>query len=140
MRIYRSKVDTWLALVLGGSCILPVVIFVLVTLLDGVQRTELIITGVITGGLCVILSAFVVWLYLATKYKVSDTELTINGGLFTETIPFHSIESIIKSNNTLASPAFSLDRLEITYEKTKKILISPKNQDEFLSDIGWDRV
>ena len=135
MRVYRSRVDTWLAVVLAGSFLLMLSIFIL-PLINGAPIWPDL---TITGGLFAVYSAFIGWLYLATKYKVSDTKVIIDGGLFKVTIPFSSIESIIKTKSVVASPAFSLDRLEITYEKTKTILISPKRQDEFLADIGWTR-
>ena len=80
---------------------------------------------------------FTAWLYLATQYRISETNLIIHAGLYKINIPIKSIKSVVSSKNVMASPAFSLDRLEITYKKNKRILISPKDKNRFLSDIGW---
>ena len=77
-----------------------------------------------------------IWLYLATKYVIGDEELTVLAGLYKVNIPIASITSITDSRNALASPAFSLDRLEIKYGKGKMILISPKDKSAFLTDLG----
>lgn len=123
-----------MAAVLGGSCLLVLSIFVVALLFKRPIWPDLILSG----GFFAIYAGFIIWLFLATKYQLSESEMIVHAGLYKVTIPFQSIQSVVKSNNPLAGPAFSLDRLEITYENTKTILISPKNQDQFLADIGWD--
>ena len=77
-----------------------------------------------------------IWLYLATKYVIEHKDLTVFAGLYKVNIPVASITSITDSRNALASPAFSLDRLEIKYGEGEMILISPKDKSAFLADLG----
>lgn len=101
-----------------------------------------LLMGFISGGfalsgfvICGLVVAFMVWLYFATKYVVTDDALIVHGGLFTKTIPLPSITSVTDTRNPLASPAFSLDRLEIKYGEGKMILISPKDKAAFRADL-----
>jgi len=127
MKVYKSKVDSWLMAIVVGILILPIALSLFFK--EGFWITSLI---------CGIALAFVVWLYLATCYKISEAGLKIHGGLFKIDIPLADIQSVKNSRNPLSSPAFSLDRLEITYGKDKRrVLISPKRKRQFLSDIGW---
>lgn len=91
----------------------------------------------LTVVICGVVLAFIFWLYLATKYIVTDDKLVVNGGLFKVDIPKSSITSIADSRNPLSSPAFSLDRLAIKYGDRKMILISPKDKSAFLADLNW---
>lgn len=126
MNIYRSRIDLWLITVFGGSTLLPVILMIL---WDGPMALTFAITIPMLG--------FIVWLYFATKYEVLEEEIIIHAGLYKVVVPRQSIPSVTPSNNVLASPAFSLDRLEIAYGESDKILISPKNQTQFLENIGW---
>ncbi|MCB0443641.1 MAG: PH domain-containing protein, partial [Flavobacterium sp.] len=47
-------------------------------------------------------------------------------------IDIHSIKRIFKTNNPLSSPALSLDRIAIVYNKYDEVLISPKFKKEFV--------
>ncbi len=126
MKTYRSRIDLWLIAVLGGSMLLPIILMILS---DGPMALTFAITIPMLG--------FIVWLYFATKYEVLEEEIIIHAGLYKVVVPRQSITSVTRSNNVLASPAFSLDRLEIAYGESDKILISPKNQTQFLENIGW---
>lgn len=126
MKTYASEIDIWLVCVFAGTLILPLAL------------------GVIFGGflwpalaICGVISAFIIWLYLATKYKVTQDDITVHAGLYKVTIPLSSIVSVTATRDIASSPAFSLNRLEIVYDQNSRILISPKNRDSFLSDIGW---
>jgi len=50
-------------------------------------------------------------------------------------IDISSIRKIEATNNIISSPAASFDRLEIFYKTYESIIVSPKNKDEFLSDL-----
>lgn len=126
MKIYKSKVDWWLICLIGGTLILPLIIALVV----GAPLWPALI-------ICGFVAAFIIWLYLATKYEVTKDEITIYAGLYKVNIPINSIISVTNTHNPLSSPAFSLDRIEIKYGKNKMILISPKDKNGFLADIGW---
>ncbi len=86
-------------------------------------------------GLVVVLTFLVMWpLY----YELTDAELFVRSGLMRWHIPFGSILRVRPSSSLLSSPALSLDRLEIAWEKhgrVRKILISPKDSEGFLQEL-----
>lgn len=124
MKIHKSKVDNWFRVVVLIIALAP---FMFLLIENIVFWPMLAICG-----LCV---AFMVWLYLATKYVISGDVLTIHAGLYKVSTPIAEITSITETNNALASPAFSLDRLEVNYGEGKIILISPKDKAAFLADL-----
>jgi hypothetical protein len=73
--------------------------------------------------------SFIWYLFLTTKYSISDNKLTIKCGfLFHQKIEISTITKIIETNNPLSSPAASLDRLDIRFKKSGSVLISPKEK------------
>lgn len=126
MKVYKSKVDLWLMCLLIGVLTAPIILAWVIG--EGLW---------VTLPICGLTLVFTAWLYLATQYRISETNLIIHAGVYKINIPIKSIKSVVSSKNVMASPAFSLDRLEITYKKNKRILISPKDKNRFLSDIGW---
>ena len=87
------------------------------------------------GGIVFLFSiyGFILLLGLALRYEVNENNLYIRFGLFNfQKIPIEKIRKIIETNNILSAPAFSLDRLEIFYNKFDSVLISPKNKTAFI--------
>ncbi|WP_251550601.1 PH domain-containing protein [Neobacillus muris] len=74
---------------------------------------------------------FVSWCWFGTYYEINGSQLKVVGGPFRWKIDIMGIKGVRKSRNLLSSPALSLDRLEVTYEKWGMILISPKKQEKF---------
>lgn len=71
-----------------------------------------------------------------TKYIINKKILSIKGGLlYKMKIDISSIKKIEESRSLLSSPAPSLDRLEILYNKYDSILISPKEKEDFINEI-----
>ena len=52
-----------------------------------------------------------------------------------ENIEIKTIRKITETYNPLSSPAASIDRIEIFYNKFDSVLISPKKKKEFIEDI-----
>ena len=50
-------------------------------------------------------------------------------------VEIKSIKRIYKTRNPLSSPALSLDRIAIVYNKYDEVLISPKNKKEFVEEL-----
>lgn len=50
-------------------------------------------------------------------------------------IDINQIKSIEKSNSILSSPAASRKRISIKYGKYDDILVSPKNQEDFIQEL-----
>ena len=130
MKEFASKIDTWLMSV--------IVVTVLVSM--GAAILSLMIGGLI-GCLSALLIAVVgavlpVWLLLSTKYVVNNESLIVRSGPFSWLIPVGVISSVQETQNSLSSPALSLDRLRISYGESKSIMVSPKDKRQFRAAIG----
>jgi len=123
MTTFRSK--------LGREIIIPIT-FILVGLgfLMAYQR--------LWPGLIIILivAIFIKFMFLTTYYQIEGKTLRIRCGLFFNLIiDIDTIRRMSKTNNLISSPATSIDRLEIKYQKDRKIdtvLISPKDKSGFI--------
>lgn len=79
---------------------------------------------------------FIAYIFTSIKYIIKDTTLIVKAGFsMNGKIDISSIRKIEATNNIISSPAASFDRLEIFYKTYESIIISPKNKDEFLSDL-----
>jgi hypothetical protein len=75
-------------------------------------------------------------MFLTTYYQIDKNNLRIKCGFFiTKAIEINKIIRITVSKNPISSAALSLDRIEIVYNKSDCIMISPKNKDGFLKEI-----
>lgn len=126
--VYRSKIDIWVLIILlfviGAStagCIVAV----------RSGGWTMWLTLVLTGGFGIVVP---IWALFATRYTLEPNDLEIQSGPFRWKVPISEITSITPTSNPLSSPALSLDRLRIEYAEVK-VMISPENQDDFLSKI-----
>lgn len=74
------------------------------------------------------------WPVWSTQYRIEEEQLVVSSMFLTWKIPLSTIQKISPSNNSVSSPALSLDRLRIDYQKQGKakfILISPKDKQAF---------
>lgn len=130
MTRFRSKVDTWLALVLVAT--IAVQIWALLVLLRANATT--LVTGMtvlmIVAGILLVASVL-----MRTYYTVADDVLEIVSGFFSWSIPITDITRVSPSSSPFSSPALSLDRLRIDYGANKHILISPQDKAGFLRAI-----
>jgi hypothetical protein len=86
-------------------------------------------------GLLINMTAIVGICYVCihTTYTIDQHTLWIKSPLILPIpIEIESIRSIQESRDPISSPAASLDRLEIQYGQTDRVLISPKCKKEFL--------
>jgi hypothetical protein len=87
-------------------------------------------------GLIIIscLIAFVTHMFATTYYVVEgDTLIVRSGVIINITIDINKITKIAPSHNILSSPALSLDRLEVFYNKYDSVMISPKDKVGFIT-------
>ena len=127
---FKSAVDLWLLVIV----VLVVIISLGVSVRLVLQRSPagyLISIWLIAVGI-----GLPLWLLYTTQYVVKDEVLKIQSGPFKWTIPITSISQVVETSNPLSSPALSLRRLEITYEESKTIMVSPKDREGFLEAIG----
>lgn len=118
MKKFRSKVDWWLI-------ILILVVFGY-PILDGIVSKLYLLSLTM---LAILLLMF--WMFSKIKYVIDDSILKV----WWIKIDIHSIKRIYKTNNPLSSPALSLDRIAIVYNKYDEVLISPKLKDELIQEL-----
>jgi hypothetical protein len=123
MKKYKSKIGFW------------IVLFILVVL--GYTSTIMIIHKVWIGFvLNLLLLGFISYLLNSINYIINNNDLIINCGfLYKKTISINTIKKIKETHNILSSPAASLDRIAIYYNKKDLIMISPKYKDDFINKL-----
>lgn len=121
-KTYKSKVEK--------AIFLPIVL-----VLAGAEAFLLINQLWIPAVLIAVLSLFIFYIYKATAYELTgDDKLKIRSGfLYHREIYVKSIRKVRATRDALASPALSLDRIEIQYNRYDRVLISPDEQKEFIS-------
>ncbi len=131
---YRSKIDWWIFLLVAGG---------------GVMITLACINTILTRGVSdpaswvLLLSTVFYWavifaLAFPVLYEITSSYLKIKSGLITTGIPLPSIVEAYPTRNPLSAPAWSLDRLHVSYQKKGKktyALISPQEKEAFLRDL-----
>ncbi len=127
-KLYRSKLDTWLALVLGFAMIMSTVAAVSAIAAGGWQYAW-------AAAITIFFGIFILWILRGTFYILDGKILTVRSGPFKWRVPIDEITGITPTHNPLSSPALSLDRLRIEYGNGRSIMISPENKDEFIADI-----
>ena len=122
MKVYKSKIDWWFGLVL----VYPIFVSIK-SMLEG-EWIGLLGLGVVVG----LILAF----SKTTRYIINENQLIVKSTwIVNERIDISKIAKIEKSNSVLSSPALSLDRLRIRYNKYDEILISPKEKKEFTDEL-----
>ncbi|MGB5693094.1 MAG: PH domain-containing protein [Flavobacteriaceae bacterium] len=85
----------------------------------------------------IIIFLFMGIVWFGTGYYVRDDQLIIKIGPVTHSkISLSKITKISKSNSWISSPANSLKRLEIKSGNSVLVLISPKDQEKFMTTIN----
>jgi len=118
--VYRSKI--------GQEIVIPIV-----AIIGGVLIFMIVVKA--WAGILVILlvSAFILHLFATTYYTITGDVLNVRSGLIIDTnIEIGKITKITATRNMLSSPALSLDRLEISYNKYDSVQISPKDKELFI--------
>ncbi len=133
-RVYPSKKDTWLVVVIGSGLVLPIVLAIyILTLTDAEPNAGWVVIFASTISAALMFS-FLYPLY----YKITHSTLIVRSGILRWRIPLPAIQEISATRNPLSSPALSLDRLKITYQqngRNKFILISPHDHAAFIRDL-----
>ncbi|MCZ2155465.1 MAG: PH domain-containing protein, partial [Bryobacterales bacterium] len=127
-----TKVDTWLKFVSAAYIVLSI------GLPSWHLGSMLSIGEPFDPGLVVLplgVLAFMWMLAYPCEYLFEAKYLIVRSGLLRIRIPLLAITSVKPSRNPLSAPAWSLDRLDIRYGRTKRVLISPREKDAFLADL-----
>jgi hypothetical protein len=122
MKIYKSKVDWWLGLVL---------VYPIFSSVASIIEGEWI--GYIGIGLCLL---FIVFISKSTRYIISENHLIVKCMfIVNDKIEISKIRKIEKTNSILSSPALSLDRISIKFNKYDEVYISPKERQAFIDEL-----
>jgi hypothetical protein len=124
IRVYKSKIG-WEFLAMFLVVIIPQVVLSLFNPLSiyGV----LALTGI---------AVFIGFMFTKTIYSVDGKVLTVKSSIFyNKTIDIKTIRKIVETRNPISSPAASLDRLEIYFNKFDSVIISPKEKEEFINHL-----
>ncbi len=123
MKNYKSK--------LGFELIIPI------ALLFGYVLYDLITEKIWVGVFILLLTIlFILYIFLSINYRIEKELLNIKCTfLINENIEIKSIRKIVETYNPLSSPAASIDRIELFYNKFDSVLISPKKKKEFIAAI-----
>jgi hypothetical protein len=121
--IFKSKLGPELvipiSLILGGISVLFIA--------KGIWPGILIIAGV---------SAFIMHTFMTTEYIIDQGKLQVKSGLFfNKLVDIQSIRKIVETKTPLSSPALSIDRIEVFYNKFDSVIISPKDKREFIEKL-----
>lgn len=121
----KSKIDWWMHFVflsLNASILIGVIVG------WDVEEAWILLPLFVVLGL-------VNWIYFATDYRLTASEIIIRSGPFCERIAYRDIASIRLTKNWLSSMALSVDRIEIRQKNKNYILgttlISPQNREQF---------
>lgn len=122
MRVFKSKIDWWFGLIL----VYP--IFVSIKAMVEGEWLGLLGLAAVVG--------FILFLSKTTQYIINENQLIVKSTwIVNERIDISKITKVEKSNSILSSPALSLDRLLVRYNKYDEVLISPKEKKEFLDEL-----
>lgn len=133
--IYYSKQDLWLGSLVVATTLLPLMLggwLVVFSKGDWQKGRELIIAGIITA-IAVLLLTYPLY------YKILSSELIVRCGLRHWQIPLNLIAEVTPTRNPLSTPTWSLDRLQVDYERQDKnhfVLISPIGKTEFMRQLA----
>jgi len=122
MKVYKSKIDWWLGLFL----IYPIYLFI-----TSIAKGQLI--GFVGLGSVV---AIVIFISKTTQYIIKKNQLIVKSlWIVNQRIDVSKIRKIAKTNSILSSPALSLDRISIHYNKFDEVYISPLEKQDFINDL-----
>ena len=129
-RAFASRVDGALVLLALAPLLVGAV------LVAALARTLPVFPG--RGFVVVLLLAsilLVVWTLLGTRYLLDATALTVRSGPFSWVIPLRQIHAISRTRDPHTAPALSLQRLRIEYAAGRSIMVSPREEAQFLAEL-----
>lgn len=127
---YATRIDKWTWIAVGGTF-----------LLCGLLLYRAIVAGSLAGtvmmlAIAILLAAFTI----PTRYTIGDEELVVRAGVLKSHIGYSRIRRVYRHWSVVASPAMSLDRLAIDYQRgpqnRRTVWISPRDQDRFMEELS----
>lgn len=128
MKEFKSKVGYEILTPVLTICIAAM----LTPILSGAPIQAIVTVIAIVGSTLV----FIIHMFYNTSYRITDKQLLIKCGFFSNAaVDVSQIKSITKSRTILASPAASLDRIELKYGKWDSLIISPNDKIGFVNEL-----
>ena len=122
MKIYKSKIDWWLGL--------PLLYPIFLSVSSMIEGEWIGYVGMIT------ILLFIVFISKSTRYIIAENQLIVKCMfIVNDRIEISKIRKIEKTNSLLSSPALSLDRIAIRYNKFDEVYISPKEKQAFVDEL-----
>lgn len=95
-------------------------------IVEGIQKKEYLLSVVFVGIIIVIS-----YLFYSIQYRIEGGSVFI----WRTKIEIKSIRKIYKTRNPLSSPALSINRIAIVYNKFDEVLISPKDRAAIVQEL-----
>jgi hypothetical protein len=130
--VYKSKVDAWLAILLG-------VMVVAYAVIGGAMLILVPKLGMVIGIILLLAAAWVASTLAWTDYTFADGALLVRCGPIKWRIPLGLITDAVPIRSRLSGPALSMDRVQLSYGTGKVINISPADRQDFLAELETRR-
>ncbi len=122
MKKYNSKIGLGILLIVISATLIPLPFMIYNSLWSSVLADLLSLL-------------FIAIIFLNTYYIIDGDKLIVKSSfLINIKILIVDITKIEQTRNIISSPALSLDRIEVFYEKTS-VIISPRNKVEFIDEL-----
>jgi uncharacterized membrane protein YdbT with pleckstrin-like domain len=126
---FHSKIDAWLAVVLGILILTAVAVPIgLYAVGDPYAWAGLI------GAAFILMVLF--GLVFPVYYELDQDALVIRSGLLSSRVRYADIRRVVPTRSMLSNPALSLDRLHVDAGNPLGPLISPKDKSGFLDALA----
>lgn len=126
VRVYRSMVDWWLAVLTIGGLGLGLIVVAVAAWSEGDPLSLGIFLSVL------VMVGILAW---PVTYTLTEDELVVRSGVLRWRVRFTEVEGVVATRAMWSSPAWSLDRLRVDYGKGRWILISPERREEFVREL-----
>jgi hypothetical protein len=123
MTIYKSK--------LGIGLVISLAI-----ILGSITVLFLYIKIFLAFAFLLFIDIFIIHMFATTYYQLDQFNLRIKCGFFYDkTISIYSIKNISETSIASSSPATSFDRLQLLFNVSDSVIISPKDKTSFINQI-----
>lgn len=127
-KVYRSKFGWAVFLIITA-------ILILVSWL-GWNPERSVLGNISTHIFSIVILVLFTVLSKTTRYTITAKELHIKcPPFYNKTIALDRINKVEVSRNIISSPAPSLDRIELYYDKFDSVVISPRDKFQFMEDL-----
>lgn len=129
---YPTRVDPWLKFVAAAYVLVSIVppAWHLGSVVGTAQPVDL---GLVLLPIGVLAAMWAI--AYPCEYSFEEKCLVVRSGLLRIRIPLLAITTVRPSRTLASGPAWSFDRLEIRYGRTKRVVISPREKSAFVAEL-----